>query len=117
MLRYQKIEVGYSWTTEYGSAENEKQFTYTLKYSPYQNVNPRSDYPAVMFCTGDNDTRVDPLHARKMTALLQAVSKSERPVLLHYSVSGGHSAGVSVDQQIQDDTDELAFLWTETGQP
>jgi prolyl oligopeptidase len=117
MLRYQKFKVGYYWTTEYGSAENEKQFPYLLKYSPYQNVKPRSDYPAVMFFTGDNDTRVDPLHARKMTALLQAVSKSGRPVLLHYSVSGGHSAGVSVDQQIQDDTDELTFLWTETGQP
>ena len=117
MLRYQKFEVGYFWTTEYGSADKEKQFPYLLKYSPYQNVQPRADYPAVMFFTGDNDTRVDPMHARKMTALLQAASKSGRPVLLHYSVSGGHSAGVSVDQQIQDDTDELTFLWTETGQP
>jgi prolyl oligopeptidase len=116
MLRYQKFKVGYYWTTEYGSAENEKQFPYLLKYSPYQNVKPRSDYPAVMFFTGDNDTRVDPLHARKMTALLQAESKSGRPVLLHYSVSGGHSAGVSVDQVIQDTTDQLTFLWTETGQ-
>jgi prolyl oligopeptidase len=117
MLRYQKFKVGYYWTTEYGSAENEKQFPYLLKYSPYQNVKPRSDYPAVMFFTGDNDTRVDPLHARKMTPLLQAASQSGRPVLLHYSISGGHSAGVSVDQQIQDMTDELTFLWTETGQP
>jgi len=116
MLRYQKFKVGYFWTTEYGSADNEKQFAYLLKYSPYQNVKARSDYPAVMFFTGDNDTRVDPLHARKMTALLQAMSKSGRPVLLHYSVSGGHSAGVSVDQQIQDSTDQLTFLWTETGQ-
>ncbi len=115
MLRYQKFEVGYYWTTEYGSSDNDKQFPYLLKYSPYQNVTARSDYPAVMFFTGDNDTRVDPLHARKMTALLQAASKSGRPVLLHYSVSGGHSAGVSVDQQIQDTTDELTFLWTETG--
>ncbi|MGB6745368.1 MAG: prolyl oligopeptidase family serine peptidase [Terracidiphilus sp.] len=116
MLRYQKFKVGYYWTTEYGSADNEKQFPYLLKYSPYQNVKPRADYPAVMFFTGDNDTRVDPLHARKMTAQLQSASKSGRPVLLHYSVSGGHSAGVSVDQEIQDDTDELTFLWTETGQ-
>jgi prolyl oligopeptidase len=115
MLRYQKFKVGYYWTTEYGSAENEKQFPYLLKYSPYQNVMPRSDYPAVMFFTGDNDTRVDPLHARKMSALLQSISKSGRPVLLHYSTAGGHSAGVSVDQQIQDMTDELTFLWTETG--
>ena len=117
MLRYQKFKVGYYWTTEYGSADDEKQFGYLLQYSPYQNVKPRADYPAVMFFTGDGDTRVDPLHARKMTALLQAASKSGRPVLLHYSVAGGHSAGVSVDQKIQDDADELTFLWTETGQP
>ncbi len=117
MLRYQKFEQGPHWTTEYGSAENEKQFPYLLKYSPYENVKPRSDYPAIMFFTGDSDTRVDPLHARKMTALMQAESKSGRPILLHYSTAGGHSAGVSVEQQIQDDADQLSFLWTETGSP
>ena len=116
MLRYQRFKVGYYWTTEYGSAENEKQFPYLLKYSPYQNVKAGTAYPAVMFFTGDSDTRVDPLHARKMTAELQAASSSGRPILLHYGVGGGHSAGVSVDQEIQDDTDELTFLWTETGQ-
>jgi prolyl oligopeptidase len=115
MLRYQKFKVGSYWVTEYGSAENEKQFPDLLKYSPYQNVKPRSDYPAVMFFTGDGDTRVDPLHARKMTPLLQAASTSGRPILLHYSLSGGHSAGVSVDQQVQDYADQLTFLWTETG--
>ena len=117
MLRYQKFEQGPHWTTEYGSADNQKQFPYLLKYSPYQNVTPRPDYPAVMFFTGDSDTRVDPLHARKMTALLQAESKSGRPVLLQSGVAGGHSAGVSVEQQIQDDADQLAFLWTETASP
>jgi prolyl oligopeptidase len=116
MLRYQKFLVGSYWKTEYGSAENENQFGYLLKYSPYQNVKPGTRYPAVMFFTGDNDTRVDPLHARKMTALLQPASSSGRPILLHYSLSGGHSAGVGVEQQIQDDADELAFLWTETEQ-
>ncbi|MGA2048617.1 MAG: prolyl oligopeptidase family serine peptidase [Terracidiphilus sp.] len=117
MLRYQKFKVGSYWTTEYGSADNEKQFSYLVKYSPYQNVKTGTVYPAVMFFTGDNDTRVDPLHARKMTPLLQSASSSGRPILLHYSLAGGHSAGVSVDQQIQDDADQLAFLWTETGQP
>lgn len=117
MLRYQKFLVGSFWVTEYGSSDNKKQFPYLLKYSPYQNVKPGTAYPAVLFFTGDSDTRVDPLHARKMTALLQAASTSGRPVLLHYSVNGGHSAGVSVDQQIQDDADQLTFLWTETGTP
>jgi prolyl oligopeptidase len=117
MLRYQKFLVGSYWVTEYGSSDNAKQFPFLLKYSPYQNAKPGNSYPAIMFFTGDSDTRVDPLHARKMTALMQALSKSDRPVLLHYSVSGGHSAGVSVDQQVQDDADQLAFLWTETGTP
>jgi prolyl oligopeptidase len=87
-----------------------------LKYSPYQNVKEGTAYPAVMFFTGDSDTRVDPLHARKMAALVQAASSGGRPILLHYSLAGGHSAGIGVEQQIQDHTDELTFLWTETGQ-
>jgi len=116
MLRYQKFKVGSYWTTEYGTAENEKQFAYLLKYSPYQNVKAGTAYPAMMFFTVDSDTRVDPLHARKMTALLQAAPSGGRPILLHYSLAGGHSAGVSVDQQVQDDADQLTFLWTETGQ-
>jgi len=117
MLRYQKFEQGAHWMTEYGSADKEDQFPYLLKYSPYQNVKAGTAYPAVLFFTGASDTRVDPLHARKMTALLQADSSSGRPVLLHYSVSGGHSAGVGVEQKIQDATDQMTFLWTETGQP
>jgi prolyl oligopeptidase len=117
MLRFQKFPQGSWWTTEYGSAENEKQFFYLLKYSPYHNVKPGTAYPAVMFFTGDSDIGVDPLHARKMTALLQSAPSSSRPVLLHSSQAGGKSSGMGVDQQIQDDADRLAFLWTETGQP
>jgi prolyl oligopeptidase len=116
MLRFQKFLVGSFWTTEYGSAEDPKQFPYLLKYSPYQNVKPGTAYPAVMFFTGDSDTRVDPLHARKMTPLLQSASTSGRPILLHYSLAGGHSGGLAVDQQVQDDADQFTFLWTETGQ-
>jgi prolyl oligopeptidase len=115
MLRFQKFLVGSFWTTEYGSSDNEKQFPYLLKYSPYHNVKQGTAYPAVMLFTGDSDTRVDPLHARKMTPLLQAASSSGRPILLHYSVAGGHNGGMSVDQQVQDEADQLTFLWTETG--
>jgi prolyl oligopeptidase len=131
MLRYQKYLTGSYWKTEYGSSEDEKQFSYLLKYSPYHNVKAGAAYPAVIFFTTDSDTRVDPLHARKMTALLQAASSSGRPILLHSSLAGGHStgapsegslslgwkSGTGVEQQIQDDADQLSFLWTETGQP
>jgi prolyl oligopeptidase len=115
MLRYQSFLVGSYWVTEYGSSENEKQVSYLLKYSPYHNLKPRKDYPAVLFFTGSSDTRVDPLHARKAAALLQDVSRSGRPVLLHSGGQGGHSAGIGLDRQIQDDADQAAFLWTETG--
>ena len=113
MIRYQNFLVGRWWTTEYGSADNRDQFPYLLKYSPYQNVKPGTKFPAIMFNTGDSDTRVDPLHARKMTALVQANNGGDRPILLHYQTVSGHSAGVSVAQAIKDTTDELAFLWNE----
>lgn len=114
MLRYQYFEFGRLWTTEYGSSENPKDFAYLRKYSPYQNVHKGENYPAIMFFTGDNDTRVDPMNARKMAALMQASSGGDRPILLHYSVKGGHSSGVSMTQLVGDQTDELSFLWNET---
>ena len=118
MLRYQKFLVGRTWTTEYGSAENAADFSYIYKYSPYQHVKMGTKYPAIMFFTGDGDTRVDPMNARKMTPEMQAASVapggSDRPVLLHYSLKGGHSAGISQTQLVEDYADEMGFLWTET---
>ena len=114
MLRYQMFEMGRTWTTEYGSAESAKEYPYILKYSPYQNVKAGTKYPSIFFFTGDGDTRVDPMNARKMTPLMQSASTSGRPILLHYSVKGGHSAGVSQTQLVDDYADEMAFLWTET---
>jgi prolyl oligopeptidase len=120
MSRFQKFLVGRWWTTEYGSADNPKQADYILEYSPYQNVRPGVKYPAIVFFTGDSDTRVAPLHARKMAALMQATVMAEpeadrRPLLLHYDVKNGHSAGISVDQLVSDMADEVGFLWNETG--
>jgi prolyl oligopeptidase len=113
MIRFQNFLVGKWWTAEYGSSENAEQFPYLLKYSPYHNVKPGTRFPAIMFNTGDNDTRVDPLHARKMTALVQADNSGDRPILLHYQTISGHSSGVSITQAIEDTADELSFLWNE----
>ena len=115
MIRFQHFLVGKWWTTEYGSADDPEQFPYLIKYSPYHNVKPGTRYPAIMFKTGDSDTRVDPLHARKMTALMQMENASGRPILLHYQTQAGHSSGVSIHQLVDDTADELSFLWNETG--
>ena len=110
MVRYQKFLVARFWVSEYGSSDNSKQFQYLQAYSPYHRVKPGVKYPAVLFVTGDGDTRVDPLHARKMTALLQSATGSERPVLLRYETTAGHSGGRPVSKTIEDIADELGFL-------
>jgi prolyl oligopeptidase len=116
MVRYQNFLVARFWVSEYGSSESAEQFPYILKYSPYHNVKKGTNYPAVLFITGDADTRVAPLHARKMTALMQcAQGNPEHPILLHYDTKAGHSAGRAVGKIIEDDTDEISFLWWQLG--
>jgi prolyl oligopeptidase len=116
MLRYQKFLLGRLWVPEYGSAENPQQFKYLYAYSPYQHVKAGTKYPAVLFITGDFDTRVAPLHARKMTAALQASTASHRPILLHYETEAGHTrSGMSVSKQIEQATDEAGFLLWQLG--
>jgi len=115
MLRYDKFMEAQFWVSEYGSADNAEQFRWLYAYSPYQHVKPGVEYPAVLFMTGDADTRVAPLHARKMTALLQADTASSSPIMLRYELSAGHSAGRSVSQTIGDSVDMLSFLFWQLG--
>ncbi|HEV8059209.1 MAG TPA: prolyl oligopeptidase family serine peptidase [Gemmataceae bacterium] len=115
MVRYHKFLIARFWVPEYGSADDPKQFPYIYAYSPYHRVKQGVHYPAVMFVSGDADTRVDPLHARKMAALLQASTASDRPILLHYDVKGGHSGGEPVSKQIEDAVDDLTFLFGQLG--
>ena len=115
MLRYQKFLVARFWVPEYGTAENAEQFKFLYAYSPYQHVKKGGKYPAVLFETGDSDTRVAPLHARKMTALMQWANASGNPILLHYDTTEGHSEGRPVGKQIEDNTDDLSFLFWQLG--
>ncbi len=117
MLRYQRFLVAKWWVPEYGSADDAQQFKYLRAYSPYQNVHRGTKYPAVLFITGDGDTRVAPLHARKMTALLQASTGSEQPILLMYDTKSGHSGGRPLGQEIAEDTSILSFLFWQLGVP
>jgi len=111
MLRYQKFLEGPYWVSEYGSAENPEQFKYLYAYSPYHRVLDGKKYPSTLFVTGDGDTRVAPLHARKMAARLQAASGSSNPILLLYDTKSGHSGGRSVRKTIEEYTDILSFLF------
>ncbi len=111
MLRYQKFLEGPYWVSEYGSSENLDQFKFLYAYSPYHRVVEGTKYPATLFVTGDGDTRIAPLHARKMAARLQAANVSKNPILLLYDTKSGHSGGRPVKKTIEELTDILSFLF------
>ena len=115
MLRYQNFQIAKLWIPEYGSAEDPKQFEWLYAYSPYQHVKPGTVYPAVLFMTADTDTRVDPMHAKKMTAELQADNSGPNPILLRIETKAGHGAGKPINKLVDDWTDIYSFLFWQLG--
>ncbi|HZW92192.1 MAG TPA: prolyl oligopeptidase family serine peptidase [Candidatus Eremiobacteraceae bacterium] len=119
MLHYQNFQIAKLWVPEYGSAENAEQFRWLYAYSPYHHVKGGTEYPAILFMTADTDTRVDPMHAKKMTALMQAEAKNgaskTRPILLRIESKAGHGAGKPVTKQIEEFTDIYEFLFWQLG--
>ncbi|SPL87764.1 Prolyl endopeptidase [[Actinomadura] parvosata subsp. kistnae] len=90
MARYELTGLGEYWREEFGSREDPEELGWLLGYSPYHRVVPGTPYPAVLLSAFAEDTRVDPLHARKMTAALQFATTSPRPVLLRHEAGAGH---------------------------
>jgi prolyl oligopeptidase len=115
MVRYHQFRCGKRWVPEYGSPDDPKQFQYLHAYSPYHRIRQGEEYPAALFVTGDADTRVDPLHACKMAARLQAATASDRPVLFQCRALAGHATLRPISAQIEDTADELAFLCWQLG--
>ncbi|MQA80631.1 MAG: prolyl oligopeptidase family serine peptidase [Streptosporangiales bacterium] len=113
MVRYEKFGLGASWNVEYGSADDPEALGWLLGYSPYHRVEEGTDYPAVLLTVFDSDTRVDPLHARKLCAALQHATTGTRPILLRAEAEVGHSAR-SVSRTARLSADTMSFLakWT-----
>jgi prolyl oligopeptidase len=112
MLRYQRFLIARFWIAEYGSAEDAEQYRWLRAYSPYHNTRAGTRYPAVLFTTAEGDSRVDPGHARKMTALVQWLQRGESDAvtLLRVDRDAGHGIGKPLDKQVADYADQLAFF-------
>jgi prolyl oligopeptidase len=115
MVRYHLFGSGRTWIPEYGSAEDEAGFRTLFGYSPYHRVRPGTPYPAVLLQSADSDDRVDPMHARKMAALLQANTSSGLPILLHIEKNAGHGGAGLVKQTIAQAVDRYSFLMEQLG--
>jgi prolyl oligopeptidase len=117
MVRYERFGLGETWNDEYGTAADPVELGWLLSYSPYHHVRDGTDYPAVLFTVFDSDTRVDPLHARKMCAALQHAapgSLARRPILLRRESDVGHGAR-AVSRSVSLSSETLAFAAFHTG--
>ena len=68
-----------------------------------------------MLTSGDEDTRVPPLQARKMTARLQAATASSHPVVLLYDTKAGHAGSRPLSKVVEDLSLEAVFLFSQLG--
>jgi prolyl oligopeptidase len=114
MVRYELSGLGASWREEYGSAADPEEFGWLYGYSPYHHVRDGIGYPATLFTVSGGDSRVDPLHARKMCAALQHATAGDRPILLRHEEHVGHAAR-SAERSVALAADMLAFLAAHTG--
>jgi prolyl oligopeptidase len=110
MLRYHLFDNAHIWQQEFGTTDDSNDFAALVSYSPYHHVREGKVYPATMIVSGDADQNCNPLHARKMTARLQAANVSERPIFLDYSRHRGHSPVLPLSERIEGLTDRMAFL-------
>jgi prolyl oligopeptidase len=110
MLRYHKFDLASYWIEELGSADMLDDFRALYSYSPYHRIRDNVAYPAVMFISGDADTRCNPMHTRKMAARLQTANISSHPILLDYKPTWGHVPVQPLTARIEALTDRLLFL-------
>ena len=114
MVRYERFGLGQLWHGEYGTAADAEQLGWLLAYSPYHHVREGVAYPATLFTVFDADSRVDPLHARKMCAGLQHATSGDGPILFRRETEVGH-AGRAVSRSVDLTATTLAFLADRTG--
>ena len=110
MLRFHQFTAGRFWVDDYGSADDPDEFKALYAYSPYHNIKPGTQYPAVLVTTADTDDRVVPSHSFKYAAALQAAQAGDAPVLIRIETRAGHGAGVPTDKVIEAYADRWSFL-------
>jgi prolyl oligopeptidase len=115
MLRYEKFLIARYWIPEYGTAENEADFRWLLQYSPYQNIRQGINVPTMLVTAGENDSRVDPIHAKKFVAALQNNPGQVSPVILHMDYNSGHGSGQATSQRIDNWVFIYEFLMNQLG--
>ena len=95
MRRYPLMGVGAASVAEFGNPDDPGDWEFMAKYSPYHNISADRRYPPVLITAAINDDRVQPGHARKMTAALEA---ADQRVLYYERIEGGHGGAANTAQ-------------------
>jgi len=115
MLRYQKFLIARYWIPEYGTSDNDADFRWLLRYSPYQNIRVGVNVPTMVVTAGANDSRVDPMNAKKFVAALQNNIGQVSPIILHMDYNSGHGSGQSTEQSIDNWDFVFEFILNQWG--
>jgi prolyl oligopeptidase len=117
MVRFPRFLIAQLWTPEYGDPEVAEEFAWLWGYSPYHHVVEGTCYPATLVLTGEEDSRVDPAHARKFGAALgwATACPEDHPVLVRIEARAGHGQGKPASKQAQEAADVQAFLRAQVG--
>ena len=114
MLRFHKFTIGWAWTGDYGSSDNEDEFKALYAYSPLHNIEEKA-YPATLVTTADHDDRVVPAHSFKFISELQSKHTGNLPVLIRIDVDAGHGAGKPLSKAIDESSDIWSFVFEHLG--
>jgi prolyl oligopeptidase len=117
MVRYERFDESAKWRHEYGTADSQDDFAALYSYSPYHRIEDRTDYPSVLFVSGDSDDRCNPAHVRKTAARLQERNGRRTPVVVDYIEERGHSPVLPLSVRIDALTRRIAFLCRELNIP
>lgn len=115
MLRYHKFQIARFWIPEYGDPDKKEDFEILRSYSPYHNISASKQLPTMLVSAGAQDTRVDPLHAKKFVALAQSNPMQKNPVMLWIDYNSGHGSGKSIQDYINDQVINWTFIMREAG--
>ncbi len=115
MIRYHKFLIARYWIPEYGSSDNDADFRWLLRYSPYHNIRKGVNLPDMLVTTGANESRVDPMNAKKFVAALQNNEGQESPVLLYVDYNSGHGSGQNTKQSIDNWTFTFEYIMNQLG--
>ncbi|MDP1829948.1 MAG: prolyl oligopeptidase family serine peptidase [Archangium sp.] len=113
MVRYHLYGSGKTWIPEYGDPEKPDELKTLEAYSPYAHIK-QTAYPSLLMLSSDHDDRVDPFHARKFVAWMQAASPKSVN-WLRIEANAGHGGADQVAKAIENSSDQVAFLMDQLG--